>query len=119
MGDRGNIVIRHKNDEVWLYTHWGGTEIDEVLKASLAKAPDRWTDPQYLARVVFQSLVGTNNGTTGYGISSRIHDNEHDILVADCESECVFTVKESALKDGHTPEKLPGKGIPFAEYTAE
>lgn len=117
MGDRGNIVVREHDSEVWLYTHWSGSEIGDTLKAGLAKAPDRWSDGQYLARVIFQALVGKDDGTTGYGISSRINDNEHPILVADCDSQRVFTVPESAVtKKGHLPTKLPGKGKPFVDY---
>lgn len=119
MGDRGNIVVRatkdSNKDDVWFYTHWSGSEIAETAKRALNKAKARWTDSSYFARSVFQELIGDDTGTTGFGISTTIQDNEHDILVLDTQAQEVFTVKESDLKDGRLPAKL-ADGTPFETF---
>jgi hypothetical protein len=91
MGDRGNIVIRSEwpedlgdKEAVFLYGHWSGSELPETLRAALdtPQARDRWTDAPYLARIIFDQMVGESQGSaTGYGISSRLTDNEYDLLV--------------------------------------
>lgn len=80
MGDRGNIVLHDFDVKIYLYTHWGGSNIKEVLKKALIKGQGRWTDPAYLHRVIFQELIGTDKGVTGFGLSTRECDNEHPLL---------------------------------------
>lgn len=119
MGDRGNIVIREgkPQDDIWLYTHWSGSEIEETAKAAMKRCPDRWQDAPYLARNVFCEMVGTNTkDTTGFGIATHITDNEHPIVVLDTQAQEVFMVKESDLEDGRLPKKL-ADGIPFVAFT--
>jgi len=54
MGDRANVYIREDNDHgVYLYTHWGGYELPEVVRRALARGESRWSDAPYLARIVF------------------------------------------------------------------
>lgn len=106
MGDRGNIVIRQKpntnTDDVWLYTHWSGSEIEDTARAAL-KRNARWDDPSYLTRIVFQELIGTDTSEIGYGISTSLQDNQHPILVIDCPEQEVYTVDESQLEKGRLP----------------
>ncbi len=127
MGDRGNIIIiddvadaLHPRGLV-LYTHWAGSEIGGLLKDALQKAPDRWTDSAYLSRVVFQTLIGTDDGTTGYGLSSYIGDNEHDFLVLDIPRQVVVKVKHSGGDIQTAPEimrqAMKQKGTPFAKFS--
>lgn len=91
MGDRGNIAIHTgEGDRVYLYSHWSGHDMPEILRGALARASDRWDDPQYLARVVFCDLIGGDTkSTTGFGISATLGDNEHPIIVVDCERQVV------------------------------
>ncbi len=109
MGDRGNIAVLQNGDtpekpeQVWFYTHWSGSEIQETLRAALARQ-QRWSDDSYLARIIFCELVGEDNGETGFGISTRIGDNERDILVCDIPNQRVFTIAEDDLKDGRVPD---------------
>lgn len=106
MGDRGNIVIRQgetNRDDVWFYTHWAGSEIKKVVQKALGKNK-RWDDSSYLARIIFDTLTdGAHGEEGGFGISTRIGDNSHDILVVDCPNQSVFSIAESALDDGQIP----------------
>ncbi len=81
MGDRGNIIVKDGDSTVYLYTHWTGSDLPESIKASLKRSKDRWDDGQYLARVLFQDMVGKDNGITGFGISSTMGDGGTDIEV--------------------------------------
>jgi len=97
MGDRGNIKV----GKVYLYTHWGGSEIPEILKKALVRGMGRWNDEPYLTRIIFCEMIKDDvMGDTGYGISTHICDNEHEILEVDCNTQTV-------------------NGIPFKEYVKE
>lgn len=85
MGDRSNIAIQSTYDQgtarVYLYSHWSG---ESIIKSALqGMKSGRVNDSQYLARVIFQDMLGDDKGETGYGISARIHDNSYPVLVID------------------------------------
>lgn len=93
MGDRGNIVIKQKDDDlIFLYTHWGGHDIKETLSKALARGRDRWDDESYLARIIFEEMISVDrNGSTGFGISTYPPDNDgYPFLVVDMKSQKVF-----------------------------
>jgi len=82
MGDRGNIIVEDGKSKVYLYTHWGGSELKEILMSALKRGKERWTDGQYLARIIFCEMVkGDEKGLTGFGISSEIGGGGTDIVV--------------------------------------
>ena len=87
MGDKGNIKV----DEIYLYTHWRGSYLKEILKNALIRSKDRWNDKPYLTRIIFCEMIkGTDlDDTTGYGISTEICDNEHKILEVDTKKQKV------------------------------
>lgn len=96
MGDRGNIVVRDRDgSEVWLYSHWFGASMPAILQSALKRG--RWDDGQYLARVIFQTLVGDDGELTGYGISAVMRDNEHAILVVDIAKKIVGVRSEKDI----------------------
>ena len=83
MGDRGNIKV----GKVYLYTHWSGSYIKEILKKALSRE-QRWNDESYLTRIIFcEMLEGDIDGETGFGISTEIVDNEYPILEVDVENQ--------------------------------
>jgi len=90
MGDRGNIVIEHRGERIYLYTHWGGSEIVQVAQTALAKKW-RWTDPEYLARIVFDVLTeGQHGEETGFGIGTSAPDNEHPFVVINTTRQVIY-----------------------------
>lgn len=89
MGDRGNIVV----NGVWLYTHWGGSDIKKDLQKALQRHI-RWDDAPYLTRIIFDQMKGNDFGETGWGISLKMCDNEHNILFVDCENQRVIEKNE-------------------------
>ena len=82
MGSRCNVEI----DGVWLYTHWDGHRLGEILMSALERGRDRWDDSAYLARIIFSEMVKDDlMGLTGYGISNRKIDGNYPTLYVDCE----------------------------------
>ncbi len=109
MGDRGNIVVRHEQagvrldgttpietPEIWLYTHWSGSEIKTLAQNGLRRAvlDHREDDPPYLTRIIFQTLLDGDTSTRGYGISAAMGDNEHPIVVVDVAAKTVSLMSE-------------------------
>ena len=95
MGDRGNIVVQEQDEahRVYLYTHWTGSEVEQVARAALASEAgrSRWGDAPYLARIVFDHMKGDDTtGAVGFGIGARLCDNEHPIVVIDVRDQIVW-----------------------------
>lgn len=95
MGDRANVYITDVDDSgVYLYTHWGGYKLLDVVRTAL-KRQERWSDGAYLARIVFCAMVGTDwKGTTEYGISATLGDNEHPIIVLSAKDQAIGLAHE-------------------------
>jgi hypothetical protein len=103
MGDRANVVVKETRDGpgVWLYTHSGGTELPETLKAALARRL-RWDDDAYLARIIFCEMVrGYENSEYGFGISTSECDCEggRNIFVIVEEQKVVCQGKEWTFEE--------------------
>ena len=80
MGNRGNIKIEQSDGALFLYTHWGGSDLCVTLATALDKGRSRWTDESYLTRIIFNELQGDDRSTTGFGIAvGHAPDNQHEI----------------------------------------
>lgn len=103
MGDRVQIGIK-QNDEnnsvIYLYSHWSGSSAFKQLKAGLTIGKGAWSDPEYLARIIYdQMLKGAPDPTMGYGISTIQHgDLSHPIPVLDCETRTIEWVATNGIK---------------------
>lgn len=119
MGDRGNIVFKMEPADVWLYTHWCGTELAATLHTALSKRW-RWRDDSYLARIVFCEMIkGQEDAETSYGIATSPPDNEHNILRVDCEKQEVsLYVYNMSDKAGEVFIREPRQTWTFDAYVA-
>lgn len=90
MGDRAQVAIKMGDgSRVYLYAHWGGTGIYDSLQTALRRR-QRWTDCEYLARIIFQAIVGDDQRETGFGIGTAQHsDLEHPVPVLDCTNQSI------------------------------
>src|SRR5205809_5145857 len=88
MGDRANVQLIDGKSEVFLYTHWGGTRLPQVVQIALARR-QRWDDGQYLARIIFSEMVDGDKGETGYGISSVVGDGDDRIITVNVDRQTV------------------------------
>lgn len=89
MGDRANVYI-HDGDMpgVYLYTHWGGTELPSIVKNTMEtdRAKARSNDESYLTRIVFEDMIsGDLASETGYGISAQCGDGGDRIVDIDTQ----------------------------------
>ena len=90
MGDRSNIVVvQPDNSRIFLYGHWMGDDNYRVAGQVLSRQ-ERWNDAPYLARMLFARMTaGDEEGSTGYGISTAMCDNEYPIVVIDPQNQSV------------------------------
>ena len=103
MGDRGEVYIKDEN--VRLYTHWDAEELIKTVKRALSKKW-RWDDAHYLGRIIFDEMIGNNQGTeTGFGISTGQTDAWR-IIQIDCENQTVsieeyekFVLKDQSFEE--------------------
>lgn len=98
MGDRSNIVVQqYDKSRVWLYGHWMGSTHFQIVRDVLARR-ERWGDESYLARMLFNEMTKDDPmGSTGYGISTSMQDNEHTIIVLEPRTQTVWTEDEDGL----------------------
>lgn len=80
MGDRAEVYV-HEGDApgVYLYTHWDGSVLPQVLHRGLVSrnARNRWNDAPYLTRILFEEMIrGHERQETGYGISAQRSDGQ-------------------------------------------
>lgn len=90
MGDRANVRVTSKGSgEVYLYTHWCGTELPETVRRALSKNW-RWDDAFYLCRIIFCEMVkDAVADETGFGISSRVGDGDQHVVHVDVDAQTV------------------------------
>lgn len=81
-------ITMDKFGAVYLYTHFKGEKINEIVRNSLSKKW-RWNDPEYLARIIFEEMIGDDRGTeTGYGIGVS-HTGVNRSIEVNCEEQLV------------------------------
>lgn len=113
MGDRGQIKIKIDKSAVFLYTHWGGSELNATLANALDRGRGRWSDTEYLIRIIFNEMTkGDEMSETGYGIGLSQHgDIEYPIPeLDDDKGEITF------LKAGYGDQDLVGKKFTYEEF---
>jgi len=88
---RRNIALDYgAQTKIYLYTHWGAEELEETLRQALLRGRDRWSDPEYLARVIFSEMIQDEVlETTGYGIAPYPGDEEYPTIEVDLEKQTV------------------------------
>lgn len=92
MGTRGNIKVISGRSTVYLYQHYDAYNLPHKLQSALlrAKAEGRLSDGQYLGRMIFSEMIQENiMGSTGYGISSNLHDGDDRILTVDVDNQTI------------------------------
>lgn len=103
MSDKAYIVVKGAGSKVYLYSNNKGYLLPLILKNALIRGQkDRWNDTQYLSRIIFCEMIKDDVlGTTGYGISSVIFDNEHTTIDVDVDKQTVH---------------ISGKPVSFSSY---
>lgn len=106
MGERGNVCVIDDKKKVYLYTHWRAHELPTVVQSALAKKW-RWDDGSYLARIIFDMMIGKEQGKeTGFGISTTPADDAWRVVEVNCDDQTVRVIN-------HGKEKL---AMSFKDY---
>jgi len=91
MGARAQVFM--KDEGVYLYTHWGSGSLVDDVRLALASpyGRNRWDDPEYLARIIFDVMEGDDHGgETGFGIGGSEHgDLDYAPITVDCNNQTV------------------------------
>ncbi len=107
MGDRINFIFKQTHapadntdafQGIVLYSHWGGEERYNDLKAALKLAEGYWHDESYSTRIMVQYLLNKMpSQTMGCGLTAytpawgvRQYEEDHAPLVIDFESKKVI-----------------------------
>jgi len=94
MGDRAQVhIVAHKgkeyNHDVWLYTHWGGVSLPDVVAHAISRG-ERWTDAEYLTRIIFSEMIIDDiRGETGYGIGNHQHGDVYRVITVDVDEQTI------------------------------
>jgi hypothetical protein len=92
MGDRAQVKFIYEDGQsILFYTHWYGSRLPNTINNALVRGKDRWTNTEYLARIVFSEMIIHDVlGNTGFGIGFTHHgDVQHDTIVIDTRDQTV------------------------------
>jgi hypothetical protein len=81
-----NVFVREneQGDGVYLYAHDAGMALPQITQAALRRFPDRWDDPQYLARIIFSAMIRDDlDSELNFGISATLREGRDRVLVVD------------------------------------
>jgi hypothetical protein len=107
MGDRAQVLIQRNDERVYLYAHWSGSDLPATVQRAL-KRKQRWTDLEYLARIVFCEMIkGQEAEETGFGIGTAEHgDLDHPVIVVDVDKQTVIIGSKRRTFDQFTTARL-------------
>lgn len=109
MGDRGTIVV--DDTGVVLYTHWQAYALPRILARALGRE-ERWRDPVYLARIIFDAMTAGDDGPTGFGIGTEVPDDAWRAIHVDCSEQTI----EFAEDIGFRADEHGGETYSFTEF---
>jgi hypothetical protein len=94
------------NKPIVFYQHYDGYNIQHVVADALFIGQDRWSDPPYLARIIFTQMTNqTDDNTLGFGISHDwgCADNQHIVKVFCRYNEDTYI---RFREEDYTPERF-------------
>lgn len=71
MGDRAQVIVKSDKNKVYLYSHWDGVGLIQIVQRAMSseRGRRRWDDGPYLARIIFSEMIKNDiDGETGFGI---------------------------------------------------
>lgn len=99
MGDRAQvkIVSKYADTPVYLYTHWGASDLDAAVFRAVAKKW-RWDDHEYLTRIIFDEMtMGSQGEETGFGIGTSLHGDVWRVIEVNCDTQTISIVDNGEL----------------------
>lgn len=85
----------------------------ETVRAALARVPGRWSDEQYLTRVIVSEFIKDDiMGELGFGIGAEPGDTGDGGRIVDVDTETQTVTLRRFDDRGHGPFRA----VPFTEY---
>ena len=98
MGDRGVVaIVEQGGGELYLYTHWGASNLPQTVAKGLMTGGDRWGDESYLTRIIFDTMTNLSGSTIGFGISTWCPADAWQIVTVDFRSNTVLAGNDDKL----------------------
>jgi hypothetical protein len=98
MGDRANIIVNQGDSgKIYLYTHWNGYRLPEILMNALGRE-ERWDDEPYLTRIIASEVIRESGGIdseTGSGITTYMTDGEYAVIEVSVDKQTVSMKKHT------------------------
>lgn len=106
MSTNGQVLISEGKDfEIYLYQHFDAYDLPQTVKRALRKRW-RWRDPEYLARIIFDEMIGDQQGNeTGYGISTTPFGVNIEVIV-DTTEQRVKVINNNNMEANLTFEEF-------------
>ena len=69
MGDRRMAEIKTTDGSLYVYTHWGGSDLPDIARHAISFAKLRWDDEPYAVRIIVDQLTKDGRDKeTGFGL---------------------------------------------------
>jgi len=100
MGDRAHVYVHEGNRPgVWIYTHWDGTRLPELVAKAIDTpvARGRLTDTGYLTRILINALTADAEPGLGWGVDTEPGDtgDGYRVVVIDTAAGTVQLTRQT------------------------
>ena len=99
MRDRRMVEIRARAGSLYIYTHWDGQSLPDIVNAAVQAAAPRWDDEPYCCRILVDQITKSGRDMeTGWGL--MLTPNAEDSYNHDQPSIIVDLVRgETTIRD--------------------
>lgn len=121
MGDRGQVrLISSGQPDIYLYSHWGATDLPYVVGQALERGSGRWGDDEYLNRIIFSEMIKNDVlDETGFGIGTALHGDVWRVVEID-HAKRIARVLEHHYAENNEPSSWVVKvAAPFSEFAGK
>lgn len=98
MGDRATFVFEQgdANSAIYLYGHWAGDGMMNILASAIEISRPRWDDESYATRIVISQIIGNEwQEEMGWGISTYFCDSEHSVPIVNFQTQTIKLIPNS------------------------
>lgn len=100
MGDRAMAEIKTQDGSIYVYTHWGGSDLPDTAKYAVSKAKPRWDDESYATHIIIDQLTREGRDSeTGFGImlkpdSEDSYNDDEPSVIIDLPNRTITVMRE-------------------------